>query len=1446
MRGLNLALFLVLTTCLCAQEFPYQAPDSPQWTQSMYGADSEEKANEAIIEYEGNFENQPFIKSQHTQYYKRWLRNLTRGIDSYASGHTDLSQVKKDRSQYLNNYNLVTRSKSNLSSWSPLGPYDYDDGAAVRSYAPGAAHIYTIEQSRSNGNFLLAGTATAGVWKSTNKGTSWDLITKDLLVNEVKAVEIDKSNTNNIYFGGGGYFYKSTNAGSSWQKVTINSSGVVITDIVQHLSNASILFIATDRGLYRSTNAGNSWSSVISANSTTESILEIEVHPSNANIIYAVKSNGNKTEFYKSTNGGSSFSLKANGWPNPATETNAHQRRTEIAVTPAHPSYIYALAAGQANGGSGLYGFYMSTDEGETWNFTCCGDGPGGVPNSVDNKNILGYSTTGAQDGGQYYYDLALAASETAPVWLVAGGINLWRSTTHGASWTANGGWTYTGNGSKYVHSDIHDLRFFGNDFWIASDGGSYYSTNKGASVTKKMYGIQGTDFKGFGAGQTNPDLMLGGTYHNSTLLRYGNVYQGGWVSTALGGSGGDNNRGFVNPALDNVAYLDKSGNNGRIEIPSSRSSSFVQKPFSRQPNASYTTGNSCNLAYDSRYYTHVYSGELDKLWKTEDNGTTWKTIKSFGSGKIVSIDVASSNPNYIYVVLTPAANNGITTLWKSTDGGGSWNNITPSNITANKNYPMQVQVSAYDPNKLWLARIAPFTTSSDLNGQKVFTSNNGGASWINITASGLSGERITNIMHQKGTSGVYLGTRRAVYFKDEAMGSWIAYNNDLPASTYSTRLVPFYYGSKIRNGTNRGVYEAPFYKQSSPIAIPSVDKAEGTCSANTFYFKDLSTISSSGAKWEWSFPGGTPSSSTLRSPIIKYNNSGSYDVTLKVTNQNGTHTHTVADMVSITSGCGSVSPDAFVGNAFSASGNSAYAEFDPLNKNTNQLSISAWVKLKSNPFGDISIIHWDAGTSDTGFYIGSDRTLKYRWRGGGSNIFSGLEVPLNMWTHVALVVKDNAVSFYLNGEEKAYTTSHSNNYFSGTAEIGSIANNNSASINGLIDEVSIWDVALTKDDIRLQRHITLDNGPYNGLIAYYQFNESGTQIIDKAGSSNGSFKNNASIVTSTAPVGGGVSELIYVNNPSSLQSSQTGVNVKFSQSNYPIGDFVVTRISGHPDYSPMVGPHSNDYWVINNYSNKTNFGPLDMIRFEGIGPVTSAESTNPQKLVLLKRDSNYDGDSWGSPIENADAANAGNLGDVEFAANNNLTAFSQFFISRTSVLPVELLSFSAEAKSNDRVEVTWVTVNEENLDRYEIERSSDGENFEMIGYDFADGSSDETTYDFIDYAPEVGVNYYRLKSIDNDGTVSYSTIQTASISDNKSDSFEVYPNPATDHVNIIINAADKVQTMILLYNQTGQKIVEAQVDQDLRLDTSKLATGIYHLVLQNNLQRESHKLIVQ
>ena len=138
--------------------------------------------------------------------------------------------------------------------------------------------------------------------------------------------------------------------------------------------------------------------------------FKIEFFPSSDDTIYFVKQAGDSTLFYRSDDGGTTLTNFTNGWPNPLNGDS--QKRTEIAVSAAEPNKIVALATGEANGGSGLYGIYISYDKGENWSFECCGPQPGGVPDSV-NINMMGWQPDGSDDGGQYYYDLALAINPT-------------------------------------------------------------------------------------------------------------------------------------------------------------------------------------------------------------------------------------------------------------------------------------------------------------------------------------------------------------------------------------------------------------------------------------------------------------------------------------------------------------------------------------------------------------------------------------------------------------------------------------------------------------------------------------------------------------------------------------------------------------------------------------------------------------------------------------------------------------------------------------------------------------------------------------------------------------------------------------------------------------------------------------------------------------------------
>ena len=109
-------------------------------------------------------------------------------------------------------------------------------------------------------------------------------------------------------------------------------------------------------------------------------------------------------------------------------------------------------------------------------------------------------ATDGSDDGGQYYYDLALSVNPNNADIIHVGGVNHWISTDGGMSFTCPSKWS-TPYKKGYVHADIHDINYFGNDLWFACDGGIFYSSDNGDSIYKKQNGIAGTDFWGFGAG---------------------------------------------------------------------------------------------------------------------------------------------------------------------------------------------------------------------------------------------------------------------------------------------------------------------------------------------------------------------------------------------------------------------------------------------------------------------------------------------------------------------------------------------------------------------------------------------------------------------------------------------------------------------------------------------------------------------------------------------------------------------------------------------------------------------------------------------------------------------------------------------------------------------------------------------------------------------------------
>ncbi|HQW01850.1 MAG TPA: PKD domain-containing protein [Saprospiraceae bacterium] len=1202
------SLFVFAHADLIAQrEYPYQprlTETVPAWVTTMYKTDAD--PGEVMSLYDEYYKTNPFVKNQHTQYYKRWISGLSKNV--VPNPYYD--------SIYLQNYFDLKNQRSS-SNWSTLGPIDWDHDAASRSYAPGSAHVYTVEQSISDENIIYAGTANAGVWKSTDRGISWTPKTNDLLTGGVTSIEINPTNANIVYAELLSNIYKSTNGGNSWQP-TGDGSFMALTfatrDIRCKPDQPTTVFAATEDGLFRTTNSGTTWTNVLGGDA-----LEIEFHPNDPDTMYVVRRNGDITEFFRSYNAGTTFTQQTTGWPAPNLGLEEHQQRTEIAVTPDAPDKVYALATGSANGGSGLYGVYVSADRGATWTFQCCGPGPGGPPSS-SNMNLMGWSDQGLDDGGQYYYDLAFGVSPYNKDSMWVCGVNLWVSGNEGASFVCPSAWSHSYK-PNYVHADIHDLHYMehSGELWVCGDGGIFYSNDRGANFSRRNVGITGSDFWGFGMGHWYGDVMIGGAYHNGTLMKEENTYINGWICT----DGGDGVGGFVNPGYDRQAY----SNYNIKQLQSNRTISPVTRDFQFQPNSTYITGKSSDLLFHPHYYGTWYTGSGTKLYLTRDNGFTYEEIYNFGVD-VAAMDMCHADPDVLYACTFPDWW-GTKRIYRSLNGGATWTEITPPAALMNNEHlwiPYDITVDPNNPMKIWMVRTSMYNGYPAYNGFKAYTSDNGGSTWTNISGTALDGQYPTNLMHQRGTNGgIYIGTRNSVYYRNATMPEWVLFNSGLPARTNSVKMLPWYRNGVLRNATDRSVWESPFYEASQPMAIPGVHKQYLFCDRDTAYFTDLSVLKETNATWSWSFPGGTPSTSTIRNPKVVYKSPGVYDVTLIVHDVNGDDTTTVDGMIIADNRC---ALDTTPGSAMKIASSPGYLKVDDISLTTQTLTVTAWIK----PTGiqsEYSGIWMNDGTAAGFNFRESNNTLAYHWPGGAWWWDSNLTVTPGEWSYVAMVVKPGSVTLYVNGVPAVHNTSVESVTID-NVRIGSYQGWNDRNFKGEIDEVCVWNRALTEDEIRLGRHLTKNPSIDQTIVAYYQFDDvSSGEVIDKASGVDGVLSGNANIIPSNVAVGSGTSQILLVQNNGNVSFTNGGdLSIGFGALN-PNGKVVVSHLNVLPDTVPQIKTPQGAYWIVNNYGTNQEIPSLDSINFYDCGALSHLMADDFE-FKIYKRAANAFGPVWG------------------------------------------------------------------------------------------------------------------------------------------------------------------------------------------------------------------------
>lgn len=679
--------------------------------------------------------------------YMRWADFVEPRVEE---SNGDLSIITEGMTRAIAQRQNETENRN--SNWRLVGPRNTPSGG-------GNGRVNAIRVHPNNANTLFACVPSGGLWRSLNGGTSWTPIADNLAVLGATDLAFDPTNANIMYLATGDGnagdsrsigIYKSTDGGNTWNVTGLSftaSQSRILSKIIISPTNNNLLLACSNVGIWRSTNAGSTWAQV-----STENTKDLEFHPTNPNIVYA----GGKS-FLRSTDGGATWTAITNGLPTATTV-----QRMAIAVSPAAPDRVYIVAAGNDYG---LRGFYASTNAGASFTL------------KITSPNLLGWEINGSDMGGQGWYDLAIAASPTDANTVYVGGINIWRTTDGGTTWALNAHW-YGGGGRPMVHADIHDLIFWGNTIYTGTDGGIYKTTNSGSTWEDISSDLAIAQIYSIGVSATNPNLVISGHQDNGTNLTSN---ANNWQQVY----GGDGMMCFIDHSNNSIMYASlyygdfyRSSNGGG-------SFSSIGSGF---PSAAWVTP----WLQDPVTPSVLYAGAA-QVYKSINSGSTFTAISNFdNTTDLRSLDVAGSN-NQVIVAATRNK------IWRTNNGGTTWADIT-TGLTGSI---LSVEIDNDNANIMYVG-------TSSYSSNNVFRSTDGGATWV-VFSTGLPAIPVKCFVSQKNTNGtIFAGTDIGVYFRNSTHTQWQPFISGMPAVPV-TDLEIFYPTRMIRAATyGRGIYESP------------------------------------------------------------------------------------------------------------------------------------------------------------------------------------------------------------------------------------------------------------------------------------------------------------------------------------------------------------------------------------------------------------------------------------------------------------------------------------------------------------------------------------------------------------------------------------------------------------------------------------------------------------